>query len=91
MAVSDLAGEEALLKILSERFHFQRLHSDADLERILAKEFPGTRGKERARLLWQRHPSATYSPLEADNRTIVFFNSAGKAVEAWPTVADLRD
>lgn len=87
--LADLAGEDALAKALSERFHFERLHSDADLERLLAKEFVGVRGKDEARALWKRHHAASFSGLEADNRTIVFFDAAGKAVVAWPRVEDL--
>lgn len=88
--LADLAGEDRLVEELSKHFHFERLHSDADLERILAKEFSGVRGKGKARALWKRYRFATFSGQEADNDTIVFFDSAGKAVTAWPGVEDLR-
>ncbi len=88
--LADLAGEDRLVEELSKRFHFERLHSDADLERILAKDFSGVRGKDKARALWKRYRSATSSGLEADNYTIVFFDSSGKTVTAWPELKDLR-
>ena len=88
--VADLEGEERVTQLLEKEFGMRRIRGDEDLEGNLRSKFPGVRGKDAARGLWRRYRAATYSGLECENATIVFFDARGGAVEAWPVLEDVR-
>ena len=87
--VADRVGEDLLTDELERRFGMKRLKSDADLEMILKTKFGGVTGHESAKKLWARYRSATFSGLECGNATIIFFDSDGLTVEAWPLLKDV--
>jgi len=87
--VADKVGEESVTKQLEKQFGMKRINSDLDLEMILRTKFEGISGKDSARALWNRYRSATYSELECGNTTIVYFDSEGLSVEAWPRLENV--
>ena len=87
--VADKVGEESVTNQMEKQFGMKRIHSDQDLETILRTNFEGISGKDSARALWNRYRSGTFSGLECGNSTIIFFDSNGQAVEAWPLLENV--
>ena len=80
--VRDQVGRDRLAQLYEKHFTFRRIRSAKAFEQVLNKYFGG--GDEMARKMWANYPNATFSALECDNYTIIFFDSADKAVMAYP-------
>lgn len=87
--VADKLGDEQVTKLLEQHCGMKRIRNDEEFDVILETKFIGITGKDRARNLWKRYKSATYSGLEDNNATIIFFDSEGLSVVAWPALNDL--
>ena len=82
----DQVGDDRLTSIFEENLDFKRINSDEDFEAIIASGLIGD--DESLRELWRKYPNATYSALECDNSTIVFFDEEDKAITSWPNTVD---